>query len=68
MDIPYNELSEQALRAIIEEFVTREGTEYGARDIPLDAKVEQVMSQLRHGEIGINYDEDSQTCQLYKIE
>ena len=29
MIIPYNELSENALQALIEDFVTRDGTDYG---------------------------------------
>ena len=68
MDIPYTELSEQALNAIIEEFVTREGTEYGEADVPLATKVEQVRAQLAKGEIGLNYDPEAQTCQLYRLE
>ncbi|MYE98920.1 MAG: YheU family protein, partial [Gammaproteobacteria bacterium] len=32
MEVPWQKLSDEALAAVIEEFVTREGTEYGARD------------------------------------
>ena len=32
MEIPYTELSDEALRGIIEEYITREGTEYGRAD------------------------------------
>jgi len=32
MLIPYTKLSEKALRAIIEEYITREGTEYGVKE------------------------------------
>lgn len=64
MEIPYTELSEQALTAVIEEFVTREGTEYGERDVDLDTKIEQVKQQLRRGEVKITFDADSGTCSL----
>jgi uncharacterized protein YheU (UPF0270 family) len=35
---------------VIEEFVTRDTTDYGERERSLDEKVEDVMRQLRRGE------------------
>lgn len=49
----------------MEEFVTREGTEYGSRDYSLDEKVGHVMKQLEREEVIIEYDPDSQTCTLH---
>ena len=65
MEIPYRELSKAALQALIEEFVSREGTEYGAQDYSLENKVEQVIRQLQSGDVKINYDADTQTCQIF---
>ncbi|MEQ8954302.1 MAG: YheU family protein [Gammaproteobacteria bacterium] len=67
MEIPFDALSSEALRAIIEEFVTREGTEYGSTDVDLETKVRQVQAQLRRGELGLSYDEETQSCHLYRI-
>jgi uncharacterized protein YheU (UPF0270 family) len=64
MKIPANELSGDAVRAIIEEFITREGTDYGAQEYSLVDKTEHVKRQLEKGEIYIDYDVESQTCQL----
>ena len=64
MEIPYSELSDDALQAVIEEFITREGTDYGEREYSLQQKIEQVKAQLKRGEIVINYDVDSQSCHL----
>ena len=64
MQIPYTELSEKALLSIIEEYVSREGTEYGNREYSLAEKVEHVLSQIRRGEVIINFDSESKTCQL----
>ena len=47
--IPYDQLSPEALQGVIEEFVTRDGTDYGEVEIPLETKVAQVMTQLRSG-------------------
>jgi uncharacterized protein len=62
--VPYTELSEDALRGVLESFVLREGTEYGERDVSLDQKVAQVTSQLRRGEAQIVFDPESETIDI----
>jgi uncharacterized protein YheU (UPF0270 family) len=56
VEVPYRELSSEALRGLIEEFVLREGTEYGARDFTLEEKVAQVLLQLEKGEVRVLFD------------
>ena len=56
MNIPHRKLSKEALRGIVESFVLREGTDYGERDFPLDAKVDAVMRQIDRGEATIVFD------------
>ena len=68
MEIPFESLSPESLKGIVEEYVTREGTEYGANDFSLTEKVEQVLQQLEAGEVIIDYDPDSQTCNLVRKE
>ena len=62
--IPYTELSEDALRGVLEGFVLREGTEYGARDFSLDEKVSHVLKQLRRGEAQIVFDPGTETVDV----
>ena len=64
MEIPYERLSEQVLRGIIEEFVLREGTEYGAREYSVDGKVERVLEQLRKKEVVITFDPKDESCSI----
>ena len=64
MKIPCVELSADVLNALIEEFITREGTDYGEREISLTEKVEQVKVQIKRGEVLIVFDEKSRTCNL----
>ena len=54
--IPHRELSAEALRSVLESFVLREGTDYGAREVSLDQKVAQVLRQLDRGEAQILFD------------
>lgn len=56
IEIPYTELSTEALRGVVEYFVLREGTDYGAREYSLSGKVEHVLAQLRDGSARIVFD------------
>ena len=67
MLIPYTKLSEEALRAVIEEYITREGTEYGVKEYSFEQKIEQIRQQLLQGEIKINFDTETETCNLFAI-
>jgi uncharacterized protein YheU (UPF0270 family) len=64
IEVPPDALSPEALRALVEEFVTRDGTDYGAVEPDLDAKVADVMRQLERGEVRIVFDPDSETTTL----
>ena len=54
--VPPNDLEPDTLRAVVESFVLREGTDYGAHETSLEAKVAQVLMQLRRGEAHITFD------------
>jgi uncharacterized protein YheU (UPF0270 family) len=54
--VPHTELSEEALRGVVESFVLREGTDYGERDVSHESKVGDVMRQLQRGEARILFD------------
>jgi hypothetical protein len=54
--VDYRDLSPQALRGLIEEFVSREGTDYGLRETSFETKVRDVERQLESGEARIVFD------------
>lgn len=64
MLIPHGSLSDSTLQNLIEEFVTREGTDYGSGQFSLEQKVTQVRRQLEQGIAVILYDPDSATCHI----
>ena len=64
MRIPHTALADDTLRNLIEEFVTREGTDYGDRVFSLDDKVTQVRRQLDQGSIVIVYDPHAESCHI----
>ena len=53
VQIPVDALSRQALDGLIEEFVTRDGTDYGTDERSLDDKKDAVRRRLDCGEIAI---------------
>ena len=57
MIIPMDALSDEALNGLIEEFVTRDGTDYGEIETSLTHKVTQVKAQLKRGDVVILYSE-----------
>ena len=64
VEIPHRELSEAALRGVVESFVLREGTDYGQRAYSIEEKIAAVMRQLDSGEAVIVFDPDSETVSI----
>lgn len=62
--IPFDELSPDARRGIAESLVLREGTDYGDREVPFEAKVEQVLRQLERGEARIVFDPATESVDI----
>jgi len=56
MEIPHQQLSTQALQTLVEEFVSRDGTDYGNVEISLEEKTTQVIRLLDSGEVVILFD------------
>lgn len=57
MIIPLEQLPSEVLLAIIEDFILREGTEYGANEISKEDKINQVHQQLKQGSAVLVYSE-----------
>jgi uncharacterized protein len=62
--IPHGKLSPEALQGLIEEFVTRDGTDSGYTKRTLLQNVAMVMGQLNRGEVVVVYDDITQTANL----
>ena len=62
--VPHTELAADVLRAVVESFVLREGTDYGEREYSLDEKVARVIRQLERGEAHIVFDPDTESVDI----
>ena len=64
MLIPYQDISTDALDNLIDEFVLREGTEYGESDFSLSEKSMSVLRQIKAREVLILYSELNENVTL----
>ena len=64
INIPFEALSAEALDGVIDDYVNREGTDYGHRDFDLQQKRDAVRRQLASGRAVITYDPLTQTTTL----
>jgi len=64
MIIPHQTLAADTLKNLIEEFVSREGTDYGDYDLTLQDKVQSVQAKLDSGEIVILFIESTQSVNI----
>lgn len=62
--IPYQQLSKDALNGVIEEYINREGTDYGLQEYSFEQKSEQVLSLIRNGQAKIVFEHNSQTVSI----
>lgn len=59
--VPLDALNEDTIRAIIESFILREGTDYGREEVGFETKVTQVEKQLAKGDVKIVFDPNTET-------
>ncbi|MEW5849473.1 MAG: YheU family protein [Myxococcota bacterium] len=64
MEIPPDRLPPDVLTRVIEEFVTREGTDYGHGEWSLEQKVADVRRMLRRGEAKLTFDPETETVNI----
>ncbi len=57
MIIPWQELNEETLRNIAESFILREGTDYGAEELSLAQKTDNLLAKIRNGSAVIIWSE-----------
>ena len=64
MIIPHTRLDAATLRNLVEEFITREGTDYGEQEYSLADKVAQLHEKIKRGDVIITYDEATESVNL----
>lgn len=65
MEVPYQHIARETLDALIEEFVSRDGTDYGAIELTLEQKLEQVKRLLKQDKAVIWFDDATETVSIF---
>ena len=60
MRIPHRQLSPAALRAVVEEFVTRDGTDHSS----VEARIELLLRQLDAESVELHFEQATETCNI----
>ncbi len=64
VEVPHESLDPETLTAVIEAFILREGTNYGAQEVTLETQIDQIRRQLRERSIKLVFEEESESCSL----
>lgn len=64
VEIPFDLLSAEALASVLESFVLREGTDYGAVELTFEQKVAQLRAAVERGEARILFDPETESVTL----
>ncbi len=64
VQIPPARLAPETLTALLEEFASRDGTDYGLRERSLEEKAGSLRRQLDAGDLALVYDLDSEQYDL----
>ena len=62
--VPLQRLEADVLQALLEEFASRDGTDYGEQELTLQQKVGELRMQLGRGELTLLYETDSEQWDL----
>ena len=63
--IPVNSLSPEALHGVIEEFISRAGTDYGEIEASQETKFRQVKYKLENGLAVLIFDDETETTNIF---
>ena len=67
VEIPHDQINPATLHRMIQEFVTRDGADWGDAGCTLEEKVKQVLKQLHIKKIKVVFDLTSQTANLVEV-
>lgn len=68
MMVPWQQLADDTLQGLLEEYASRDGTDYGEVEVPLEAGVAQLRAQLTRGALVIWFDPQTASTTLLTAE
>lgn len=68
LDVPPQRLAPEVLQGLLEEYASRDGTDYGAKELTLDDKVQRLHRQLSCKDLYLLYDTVTEEWDLLQRE
>jgi uncharacterized protein YheU (UPF0270 family) len=68
VEVPPQRLQADVLQALLEEYASRDGTDYGERELSLEQKVDSLRTQMQRRELLIVFDAGSEQWDLLSAE
>jgi uncharacterized protein YheU (UPF0270 family) len=66
--IPIYKMSPEALQGVIEEFISRNGTDYGEIEASTETKFRQVKYKLETGSAVLIFDDETETTNIFLVD
>jgi len=66
--IPVDRLSSEALQGVIEEFISRDGTDYGEKEASPETSLKQVKYRLEKGSAVLVFDDETGTTNIFRAD
>ena len=66
--IPVNKLTRKALQGVVEEYISRSGTDYGEIEASWETKFRQVKYKLENGSAVLIFDDETETTNIFLAE
>ena len=63
--IPVNKLSHEALQGVIEEYISRDGTDYSEIEVPTETRFRYVKQKLEKGLAVLIFDDEAETTNIF---
>ena len=64
VEVPPQRLQPEVLQALLEEYASRDGTDYGECEVSLESKVANLQGQLTRGDLCILFEAESEQWDL----
>ena len=68
VEVPHGRLQSDILQGLLEEYASRDGTDYGERELSLEQKVSQLDRQLHRRDLVILFETESESWDLLQRE
>jgi uncharacterized protein YheU (UPF0270 family) len=66
--IPVNKLTAKALQGVIEEYISRTGTDYGEIEASSETNYRQVKYKLKNGSAVLIFDDETETTNIFSVD